>query len=93
MDFAVLADHRLKNRSERKREIEVNEKGSKYLDLARELKKAMEHKGDGDSIYNWSVWNGSQRFGKGDGRVGSQSMNRAIQTTALLRSARILSLT
>ena len=26
---------------------------SKYSDLARELKKAMEHKDDGDINYNW----------------------------------------
>ena len=36
MDFAVPADHRLK--------LKESEKRDKYLDLARKLKKTMEHK-------------------------------------------------
>ena len=38
VDFAVLADHRVK--------MKENEKKDKYLDLTRELKKIMEHEGD-----------------------------------------------
>ena len=37
-DFAVPADHRIK--------LKECEKKDKYLDLARELKKTMEHEGD-----------------------------------------------
>ena len=44
MDFAVPADLRLK--------LKESEKNDKYLDLARELKKAMEH--DGDNY--WCFW-------------------------------------
>ena len=38
MDFAVRADYRIK--------LKESEKKDKYLDLARELKKNMEHGGD-----------------------------------------------
>ena len=41
VDFAILADHSMKNKESKKRD--------KYLDLARDLKKAMEHEGDGDT--------------------------------------------
>ena len=41
MDFGVLADHRVKLRESKKRD--------KYLDLARELKKIMEHESENDS--------------------------------------------
>ena len=34
----------------------------KYLDLARELKKTMEHKSDGDTNYNWCAWYIHQRI-------------------------------
>ena len=30
----------------------------------RELKKAMEHEGDGDTICVWCTWNNPQRIGK-----------------------------
>ena len=38
VDFAISADHRIK--------LEECEKKNKYLDLARELKKTMNHAGD-----------------------------------------------
>ena len=38
LDFAVPADHRIK--------LKESEKKDKYLDLARELKKTVEHEGD-----------------------------------------------
>ena len=49
MDFAILVDHRVK----------VKERGkiSKYLDLTRELKKIVEHEGDGDTNCSWCTWN------------------------------------
>ena len=45
MDFTVPADDRVKQKE--------NEKRDKYLDLARELKKTMEHENDGDTDCNW----------------------------------------
>ena len=33
--------------------LNENEKKDKYLDIARELKKTMEHKSNGDTNYNW----------------------------------------
>ena len=35
----------------------VSERKNKYLDLARELKKKMEHEGDNYTNCNWCVWN------------------------------------
>ena len=49
VDFAVSADHRLK--------LKECEKKDKYLDLARGLKKTMEHAGDNYTNCNWCVWN------------------------------------
>ena len=51
--------------------IKKSEKRDKYSDLARELKKTVEHGGDGNTNNNWCIWNDPQRFGKaGVGRVG-----------------------
>ena len=44
MELAISADHRVK--------IKESEKSDKYLDLARELKKASEHESDGDTNCN-----------------------------------------
>ena len=49
VDFAVPADHRIK--------LKECEKKDKYVDLARELKKTMEHAGDNYTNCNWCVWN------------------------------------
>ena len=49
VDFAVPADHRIK--------LKECEKRDKYLDLARELKKTMEHAGDNYTNCDWGVWN------------------------------------
>ena len=57
MDFAVPEDHQLK--------IKESEKIDKCLDLARELKKAMEHDSDGDTICGWYSWNNPQVVVKG----------------------------
>ena len=51
VDFAVPADHRIK--------LKECEKGDKYLDLARELKKNMEHEGDNYTNYDWCLWHGN----------------------------------
>ena len=44
MDFAVPADHRIKMKEGEKK------------DLARENKKNVEHKSDGDTYGNWCSW-------------------------------------
>ena len=49
VDFAVPADHRIK--------LKECEEKDKNLDLARELKKTMEHAGDNYTNCNWCVWN------------------------------------
>ena len=79
VDFAVPALNRVKFRE--------NDKSEKFLDLAGELKKKnMEHEGDDDTNCNWRAWKDPQSFEELEirGRV------KTIQTTALLRSARIL---
>ena len=55
MDFADTVDHRIK--------LKENEKKDKYLDLARELKKTVEHESDGDTNCNWCSWHKNQRIG------------------------------
>ena len=45
MNFATPADHGVK--------LKEGEKNDKYQDLARELKKTMEHEGDRDTNCNW----------------------------------------
>ena len=49
VDFAVPADYRIK--------LKECEKKDKYLDLARERKKTVEHAGDNYTNCNWCVWN------------------------------------
>ena len=66
VDFAVPADHRIK--------LKECEKRDKYLDLARELKKTMEHAGDNYTNCNWCVWNSDKRITKGTGGLGSWRM-------------------
>ena len=51
VDFAVPAEHRIK--------LKECEKRHKYLDLARELKKTMEHEGDNYTNCDWCFWLGN----------------------------------
>ena len=48
VDFAVSADHRIK--------LQVCEKKNKYFDLARELKKTMEHESVDCTNCDWCFW-------------------------------------
>ena len=64
VDFAILADRRVKLKESKKRD--------KYLDLARELKKTMGHKGDSDTNCNWCTWNNPQRSDKRKWRFGNK---------------------
>ena len=61
VDFAVLADHRIKLRECEKRD--------KYLDLARELKKNMEHEGDNYTNCDRCLWHGNRRIIKGPRKI------------------------
>ena len=63
VDFAVPADHRIK--------LKECEKKDKELDLARELKKTMEHAGDNYTNCNWCVWNSNERITKRTGGLES----------------------
>ena len=63
MDFAVLADHRIK--------LKESEKKNKYLNLARELKKLWNMKGSYTN-HDWCFWNSHQRIIKGTGGIGGR---------------------
>ena len=39
-------------------------------------KKAVGHKGDGNTNCSWCTWNSLQMIGKKTGRIGSQTKNR-----------------
>ena len=62
----------------------------KYLDLAWELKKTIEHEGDNCINRDWCFWYSNKKLLKGleDLKIGGRV--ETIQTTALLRTARIL---
>ena len=50
-NFAVPADHRIR--------MKKCEKKDKYLNLARELKKTIEHEGDNYTNCDWCFWHGN----------------------------------
>ena len=50
----------------------MDEKGDKYLDLAKRAEEAMEHEDDGDTNCSWGIWNDIQRIVKGTGRLRNQ---------------------
>ena len=64
MDFAVPANHRIK--------LKKSEKRDEYLDLARELKKTIEHEGDNYTNRDWCFWSSFQRIIKGAGGLGGR---------------------
>ena len=80
MDFAVPADNRIK--------LKENKKKDKYLDLAGELKK-QEHESDGDTNCNWCLGRVIKELVQGPDDLEIVRVE-TIQTTALLRSARML---
>ena len=57
-------DHRVKPKESKKRD--------KYLDLAWELKKTMEHESDRDSNFDWRVRYSHQRTARGTGGLGNK---------------------
>ena len=58
------------------------------MDLAREMKRSMEHEGDGNINCNRFTWNNSQRILVKE--LEDLEIRDHIETKALLRSARIL---
>ena len=62
VDFVVPADHRVK--------LKESEKKDKYLALAREWKKSMEHEGDDYTKRDWCFWYSHQRIIKGTRGLG-----------------------
>ena len=52
--------------------IEKKEKKYKYLELARELKKTVEHDNEGVTNCNWCSWFSHQRIGTGTGGLGNK---------------------
>ena len=74
--ISIRTDHRVK--------LKESEKEVKYLDLASERKKTMEHESEGDTNFNWYSWYSHERIDKETGGLGNK------RTTALLRSTRIL---
>ena len=70
--------------------LKESEKKYNYLGLARELKKNTEHEGDSYTNRDWCFWNSHQRIFKGIRGHGKWRKSGDFQTTALLRTARIL---
>ena len=82
MDFAIPADHRVKQKESRKRD--------KYLDLARELKKLWNMKVTVISIVIGALDTVTEGLIKGLEDLEIRGRVETIQMTALLRLARIL---
>ena len=82
MYFALLADHSVK--------IKEIEKRDKYLDLARELKKTIEHESDSDTNCGWCIGTIPKGLVKEWENLEISGQVETMQITALLRSARIL---
>ena len=68
VDFAVPADQRVK--------LKENETKEKYLNLAKELKKYMEHEGNNDTNRDWCFWYSHQKIIKGTGELGNKRTSR-----------------
>ena len=85
MDFAVLANHRI--------ELNENEITDKYLNLAKELKKTMEHEDDGDTYCNWCTRKILKGLVKGLENLEIRGQIETIQTTAMIKSAMIKEVT
>ena len=82
MDFAVLADHRVK--------LKENEKKDKYFDRGRELKKLWKITVTFIQIIIGALGTVNKGLLKGLEDLEIRGRVETIQTTALLRSAKIL---
>ena len=81
-DFAVPADHRIN--------LKECEKKDKYRDLARELKKTVEHESDDMPIVIGALGTITKGLLKGQEDLEVGGWVETIQMTALLRTARVL---
>ena len=77
LDLVVSADHWVK--------LKESEKKDKYLDLARELEKTMEHESDGDTNCNWYARYIHQRTDKGTGRLGNKRTSRDHPNDSIIK--------
>ena len=68
VSVAAPANHSVKFLKSKKKDI--------YVDLAIELKKAIEHKSNGDTNCNRCNWNNRKRIGKGTIRFGNLRTSR-----------------
>ena len=75
VDFAVPVDHRIN--------LKECEKKDKYLDLARELKKAVEHESDDCTNCDWCFWHNNKRIIKKPGRLGSWRTGRDLPNDSI----------
>ena len=78
VDFAVPADHRIK--------LKEKEKKDKYVDLAKELKKNMEHESDVYTNCNWCSWYSHQRNDKGTGWLGNKRTSVDHPTLSIMEN-------
>ena len=65
--------------------IKESEKRDKYLDLARELKKTMDHEGDSDASCGWCTWNNTQMIGKGTGRLENERKSKGHSDDSIIK--------
>ena len=78
VNFSIPEDHRMKL------------KEWQVLGLCQITKKTVEHEGDSDTYCYWCTLNNPQRLGKGFKKLEIRGWMETIQTTALLKTARIL---
>ena len=76
MDFAVLVDHKVKIKENKKRQT---------LKLCQRTKKVMENESDCNTTDNWYTQNGFQRLGKMVGRAGYQRMNQDNSNYSMIK--------
>ena len=55
--------------------MKESEKKDKYLDLARESKKTVEHEGDDYTNNNWCSWYSHQKIDRGTGGLRNKRMS------------------
>ena len=70
--------------------LKESEQEDIYLDLNRQLKEIMDHKSDGDTTCKWGTSSVTKGLIKGLEDLEIRGKVETIQTTTLLRSARIL---
>ena len=72
--------------SEYSKLAQITEKKDEYLDLARELKKTMEHEADNYTNFNWCVRNSNKRITKGTGGLGIWRTGRDHPNDSIIKN-------